>query len=162
MQARFNLIVALSAAALLAGCEMMGGNPTPTPTASPSPTPDPQPMAFAATLDGEQEAPPVTTDGSGTGTFSFDAQTNELTYDITFSGLSGPVTVAHFHAGAVGVAGGVVFDISSDFAGGVMMVSGTWPMTADDVTELMAGNIYVNIHTAQNPAGEIRGQLIAQ
>lgn len=150
------------AAAVLVGCVGMptpSPTPTPSPSPSPTPTPDPQTMAFVATLDGDQEVPPVQTNGSGTATFTFDPATNELTYDIEFGGLSGPVTVAHFHNEAVGVSGGVVFDISADFAGGAMMVSGTWPMTAQDVSELMDGRIYVNIHTELNPAGEIRGQL---
>ena len=126
MHARFNFIVALSAAALLAGCEMTGGGASPTPTASPTPSPTsaPQTMAFAATLTGDQEAPPVTTDGSGTATFSFDPQTNVLSYDITFSGLSGPVTIAHFHNGAVGVAGGIVFNISDDFRARLKQIKG--------------------------------------
>ncbi|MCH8012223.1 MAG: CHRD domain-containing protein [Candidatus Marinimicrobia bacterium] len=113
---------------------------------------------FGAQLTGGQENPAVTTAATGTGTFSLtDAG---LAYAITFEGIT--LTASHFHLGATGVNGGVVRAI--DFAG-ANTVSGVWasgdsqPLTDGLVAELIAGNIYVNLHTSANPGGEIRGQV---
>ncbi len=72
-------------------------------------------------------------------------------------------TAAHFHNEAAGVNGGVVRTITGDFAG--KTASGVWtstdsePLTDALIAEILAGNIYVNIHTAANGGGEIRGQV---
>jgi CHRD domain len=130
---------------LLAGC-------TPSGTA----------INFKATLDGAQETPAVTTNGTGSGTFTLNAAQTQLSFNITASGLSGPVTAAHFHTGAVGVAGPITFDIFSTVveANGQVTAQGTWTLSQTDVTNLLAGDIYVNFHTALHSSGEIRGQLI--
>jgi hypothetical protein len=119
-------------------------------------------IAFTAKLDGAQEVPPVTTTATGTGSFTLNNEGTELTYHITFAGLSGSLTASHFHNAATGVVGAVVRNIS--FRGNT--ASGSWkssdatqPLTSDLVRELLAGRIYVNLHTAANPGGEIRGQL---
>jgi hypothetical protein len=116
---------------------------------------------FAATLNGSQETQSVTTGGSGTGTFSLNDDRTMLNYSITASGLSGPVVSAHFHRGAAGVAGPVVHDISDRIneSNGQVTLEGTWALTAADIEGINDGLIYVNLHTAQHPAGEIRGQL---
>ena len=91
--------------------------------------------------------------------------TGRLDYDITASGLSGDVTAAHFHFSAAGAAGfgDVVFAISdavvNDGDGGVT-AEGSWDLTAADLANLRTAYIYVNFHTATNPAGEIRGNLV--
>ena len=114
---------------------------------------------FTAKLTGEQENPAVTTSATGTGAFVLtDAG---LAFTVTVEGLE--FTAAHFHNEAVGVNGGVVRTITADFAG--KTASGVWtstdsePLTGALVAEILAGNIYVNIHTAANAGGEIRGQL---
>ncbi len=120
-------------------------------------------VTFTATLSGDQEAPPVQSNGTGTGTFTLNAAATELTFEFTASGLSGPVTFAHFHKPAVGVAGGVLFEITdtiTENADGTLTASGTWPVNASDVTALLDGNVYVNLHTADHQDGEIRGQLL--
>ena len=117
---------------------------------------------FSAQLTGDQENPAVTSAGTGTGTFSLtDAG---LAYDITFEGIT--ITASHFHLGATGVNGGVVRAI--DFAGG-NTVSGIWtpeevdqPLTDALIADLVAGNIYVNLHTSDHGSGELRGQLSTQ
>jgi hypothetical protein len=120
---------------------------------------------FTAKLSGSQTVPPVSTTASGTGVFEL---TDEgLRFNIVIDGdaLTGPITVAHFHNAAFGDAGNVVNTIGDDFDGNA--ASGVWsrtdpiePLTPEFIDELFAGNIYVNIHTQANPAGEIRGQLV--
>ena len=117
-----------------------------------------------ALLTTAQEVPAVdpTTPATaiGTGTFILNSAQTELTFDITMTGLSGAITNAHFHNAPAGVAGGPVRSILSDFSGN--HASGVWnTITPAQVTELLAGNIYVNVHTDLNPNGEIRGQLTA-
>lgn len=119
---------------------------------------------FTATLDGAQEVPAVATAATGTGAFVLNADKTELTFDVTVTGLSGAIQAAHFHNGATGANGGVVRTLTSDFTNNT--ASGTWsstdgePLTPAIVTELEAGRLYVNVHTAANPAGEIRGQVL--
>ena len=114
-------------------------------------------MAFVADLNGMQEVPMVTTSGYGLGTFLLAKHNGVLKINATFTGLSGPITAAHFHSGAPGVSGGVVQDLDTFITGNT--ITGDVDPT-DFLMDLMAGNIYLNVHTALNPNGEIRGQLL--
>jgi hypothetical protein len=122
---------------------------------------------FTATMDGSHETPPVTTDGKGTGTFSLNAAGTELTFDISVSGLSGPISAAHFHNAPAGVPGPVVRNLTPDFAASPSgnAAVGTWKstdaaaLTRELVAALCAESIYANVHTEANGGGEIRGQL---
>lgn len=115
-------------------------------------------IGFTATINGSQQNPPVTTDATGTGTFVFTEA--GLVYNITIDGLT--PTVAHFHRAASGTNGPVVRDLS--VTGGT--TSGVWreidsqSLTPALIADLFAGNLYVNFHTAANPGGEIRGQVL--
>jgi hypothetical protein len=102
---------------------------------------------FTAALDGSQEVTATTTDGTGTGAFRLDEE--GLHYIVTVSGLTGAITNAHFHLGATGSSGGVEYGINSTFSGNT--ATGVWPVTSENIGDLLAGNIYVNIHTAANP-----------
>jgi len=118
---------------------------------------------FTAKLDGAQEVPPVTTTATGTGTFTLNSTGTELAYHITFAGLSGSLAASHFHNGPAGVAAGVVRAITftGNTAAGVWKsTDATQPLTDALVKELLSGRLYVNLHTAANPAGEIRGQVL--
>lgn len=119
-------------------------------------------IATMATLTGSQEVPPVNTSASGTGIFVLNHEMTEINYDITVCGLSGPVTQAHFNNSAFGAIGLRVREIS--FAGktarGVWRPTDPQPLTPQLVKEFLAGKIYVNVHTMNNPNGEIRGQLM--
>ena len=112
------------------------------------------------TLDGAQEVPVVTTDGKGTGAFRLDDE--GLHYTITVSELSGDITNAHFHRAAAGISGGVVHGINSTFSGNT--AQGVWltedTLTGELIGALLAGELYINIHTAENGGGEIRGQVL--
>jgi hypothetical protein len=116
-----------------------------------------------ARLDGAQEVPPVVTPAKGTASLSLNHARTELTFDITVQGLSSPMTLAHFHRSPAGVNGPVVRTITPDFNGNT--ATGVWratdgePLTPALVAELLAGNIYMNVHTANHGGGEIRGQV---
>ncbi len=114
------------------------------------------PIEFMITLDGWQEETPVEMTGSGTGTASLDPNTNTLSWDITFSGLSGAATAAHFHGPAPQCEGaGIEIPIGS-----TSPIVGSAVLTTGQVDDLMAGLWYVNIHTGAHPSGEIRGQVM--
>jgi len=118
---------------------------------------------FRANLTGAQEVPAVVTNATGTAVLTL-TPAGGLSFIVTVNGLSGPITGAHFHLGAAGTNGNVVFDITSRFTG--TSATGTWrstdtPALADSIiAAFLAGRIYVNVHTAANPGGEIRGQVI--
>jgi hypothetical protein len=110
-------------------------------------------------LSGASEVPPVANNASGTAELNLNKQTNELSWTITYSGLSGPATGAHFHGPAMaGANAGVVVPITGNLTS---PIRGVASLTAAQAADLMAGKWYVNLHTAANPNGEIRGQLPA-
>ncbi|MFQ5674791.1 MAG: CHRD domain-containing protein [bacterium] len=120
---------------------------------------------FGAKLDTTQEVPPVSVSSSGTGTAAIrlNPAMNEVKFDVTVCDLTGSITAAHFHKGASGSAGPVVRTITGEFNGntatGVWTPSDAEPLTPDLIADLIAGNLYLNVHTAANPPGEIRGQV---
>jgi hypothetical protein len=110
-----------------------------------------------ATLDGKSEVPPNTSAATGTADIDYDAATKKLTWKLTYSGLSGPATAAHFHGPAeAGKNGGVAVAIPN---AGTSPVEGSATLTDAQAADLTAGKYYVNVHTAANPGGEIRGQV---
>lgn len=116
--------------------------------------------AMMARLSGASEVPPVMSNASGTVEASLNKQTNELSWTVTYSGLSGPATGAHFHGPAMaGANAGVVVPMTGSLTS---PIRGVASLTAAQVADLMAGKWYVNLHTAANPNGEIRGQIPAR
>lgn len=112
-----------------------------------------------ATLDGTQEVPSNAGTGSGSAVMVFDDVANLLDWNITFSGLSGDATAAHFHGPApAGVNAGVQVNIGS-ISGLTSPMIGSTTLSAQQATDLLAGLWYINIHTAMYPGGEIRGQV---
>lgn len=116
-----------------------------------------------ANLSGTQEVPPVQTQATGRATFAYNAQTRVLNYTLEVSNIQN-VTGAHIHRGAAGVNGPVAYSLLP--AGGTLApgapVSGQVTVSAADETLLLNGGMYVNVHTTQNPGGEIRGQIVTQ
>lgn len=112
-----------------------------------------------ADLSGSSEVPPNDSAAKGAVTATYDTGSKTLTWKGTYSGLSGPPVAAHFHAGDPGKNGGVAVPIftSADKAGSPF--EGQATLTDAQAADLMAGKLYVNIHTAAHKAGEIRGQL---
>lgn len=112
---------------------------------------------YTATMSGAQEVPPKTTEGKGTATATLDG--DKLSYEVDYSGLTGPATMGHIHGPAdPGANAGIMVP----FANASSPVKGTATLKPDQIADLKAGKLYVNIHTKQNPGGEIRGQLKAQ
>ena len=100
----------------------------------------------------------VTGTTSATGLASVNMNGIALSYSIVATGLTGSITMAHFHLGAAGVSGPVIFTICNPCYG--TYLTGKWPNTTTYMSQLMSAGVYINIHTAANPGGEIRGQVI--
>jgi CHRD domain len=114
---------------------------------------------FRTVLSGAHETPPHPGAGKGFGMIMYDDKTHELRWKISFSGLSGVATMAHFHGPAKpGVAAGVEVALGSGPL--VSPLIGSATLTDQQAKDLLAGLFYVNIHTAANPKGEIRGQVV--
>jgi hypothetical protein len=110
---------------------------------------------FVLHLSGDQEVPPVATSERGGCMGRFDAAASELTLVCTHDTAS--PTIMHVHQAPPGANGAIVFDLGSP----VSPVIATWSgMTPANVADLLAGNFYVNIHSAGQPGGAIRGQLL--
>lgn len=141
----------------------------------------PDPLEFSVTLTGAAERPdPVETNATGTATFTVTKGSSNgydpdatgpttVTYSASVTGLSGPATGAHIHgpAGLEAPAGVIVpltvtsSNMSGNIISGSFTSTGNAMISMDSLLVLMRnGNSYVNIHTAANAPGEIRGQII--
>jgi hypothetical protein len=114
-------------------------------------------VELEATLDADQEVPDPdvgTHNPTGTATFTFDFATGLIDYAVTVNDPTGPVTAAHIHTGVEGVAGGVLVPLDNSLNGTTSVA-----LTEPQITALFSEGLYVNVHTADNMAGEIRGQI---
>ena len=112
---------------------------------------------FKATLNGKSEVPPTTSPATGTADIDYNPATKKMTWTLTYSGLTGPATAAHFHGPAEpGKNAGVAIAIPKATSS---PAKGSATLTAAQAADLEAGKYYVNVHTAANPGGEIRGQV---
>jgi hypothetical protein len=115
--------------------------------------------ALSAKLFGASEVPANSSPGSGSMEATLDKQTNVLNWTVTYSGLTGPVKAGHFHGPAsAGANAGVALGFSGSVESPIM---GSATLTPAQVADLVAGKWYVNLHTAANPGGEVRGQVTA-
>jgi hypothetical protein len=120
-----------------------------------------QSIEYEAELAGASEVPAVTSPARGSASVMIEPQFRILTWVITFSGLSGPATAAHFHgpAGAGANAPPIVSIPDRNLRSPII---GMATLSAAQAADLEQGCIYLNIHTAAHPAGEIRGQVVKQ
>jgi hypothetical protein len=140
---RHHIKLALMAAAIgLAGCSML----------QPSNT-----VTLSAQLSAGNQVPPNASSATGMAEATLTKDSSKLSWKISYAGLTGPATAAHIHGpAAAGANAGVVVP----FAVSANPIEGQATLTAAQVADLMAGKWYVNIHTAANKGGEIRGQLM--
>jgi hypothetical protein len=118
-----------------------------------------QTIPFIAMLASSQETPPNSSTATGVAEAILDAATNQLTISGTFSGLTTPLSAAHIHDGAPGVAGPILFPLNPQGDTDGTLASQTITLTDEQGQALLAGQYYVNVHTPTFPGGEIRGQL---
>ena len=119
------------------------------------------PVKFKVQLTGAQQVPPVATTGTGSADITYDPATHVISWTVSYSGLSGTATMAHFHGPAgMGANGPVLVWLSKQGAPATSPFSGQATLTPAQETELTTGQVYVNVHTAAHPAGEIRGQVM--
>jgi CHRD domain-containing protein len=110
-----------------------------------------------ADLKGSNEVPPNTSTATGKAEATFDTETKVLTYTVTYAGLSGPAMGAHFHGpGEAGKNAGIVLPFKTLQS----PIQGSATLTDGQAADLLAGKWYANIHTAANPGGELRGQMV--
>jgi hypothetical protein len=135
---RNSLWMLMGIAALVAGCAGMSGSGN-----------------TQVTLSGAQEVPPVTTAATGFGTITV-GDDKSVSGSITTSGVVG--TVAHIHDGAPGKNGPVIVPLTKSSDNTWTVPPGS-KFTDAQYEAYKAGNLYVNVHSAANKGGEIRGQL---
>ena len=115
-------------------------------------------LHYAAKLDGASETPPNAAKGVGAADVTLDTDLRVISWKVTYSGLSGPATMTHFHGPAApAAAAGVQVAFSGAMASPLV---GTAPVNDGQIGDIRAGLWYINIHTAANPKGEIRGQVM--
>jgi opacity protein-like surface antigen len=114
--------------------------------------------AFAAdvklTLTGDQEVPPVKTEGKGSGTITI-ADDGSVSGSVTTTGVKG--TMAHIHQGAAGTNGPVIVPFVKD--GDTYKAPPGAKLSAEQMAAFKAGNLYFNVHSDAHKGGEVRGQL---
>lgn len=114
-------------------------------------------VKLQADLKGSNEVPPNSSTGSGKAEATFDSETKVLTYTVTYAGLTGPAIGAHFHGpGEAGKNAGIALPFKTVQS----PIQGNATLTDTQTTDLLAGKWYANIHTAANPGGELRGQMM--
>ncbi len=112
---------------------------------------------FKAELNGEQQVPEaVETDATGTARLELSEDLATLAYELTIMNIQN-VTAAHIHMGQRGENGDIIFPLADS---SFQMISGEIELNEDQLATLLAEGYYINVHTVQNPPGEIRGQIL--
>jgi hypothetical protein len=137
-------LAAAGAVATLSGCGMMPGSSNM--------------VALSTQMRGANEVPAKAGNGYGSVDAVFNKATNQLRWKVNYAGLTGPATAGHFHGpAAVGSNAGVMVPWPNPITS---PMEGSTTLTAAQAADLMAGKWYANIHTAANPGGGIRGQMM--
>ena len=123
---------------------------------------------FTAGLSGDAQVPPITVDATGDATVTIADDESSVSWDVSYTGLTGDAAAGHIHFGASDAAGPVMIPFAKvsntgstgSFASGDYKGGDGLPADWNGVlAAIRDGDAYVNIHTAANVAGEIRGQL---
>ncbi len=119
------------------------------------------PVSFKVPLTGAQQVPPVQTAATGTADLTYDPATRVVTWNVSYSGLSGAATMAHFHGPAAeGKNGPPVIWLAEKGATVANPIKGQATLTSEQAQQFTTGEWYINVHTGANPNGEIRGQVL--
>jgi hypothetical protein len=115
---------------------------------------------WTAPLSSGQEVPKqVVKMAAAHGSFKGTLTGTTLKWKLTYSQLTGPATAAHIHMGAKGKSGNVVVPLCGGTPACKSGLSGSAKLTPSLLAAFKKHLLYVNVHTAKNPNGEIRGQL---
>jgi hypothetical protein len=132
-----------------------------------------QQQAFTATMTGSEEVPPKNTKATGTATFVSSTGGSSVAYKIHVANIKG-VTMAHIHSGDIGKNGPIVVTLFKSASptgtmngllsqGTITSANLEGPLKGKTISDLIRlindGTAYANVHTEQNPKGEIRGQI---
>jgi hypothetical protein len=118
-------------------------------------------QSFQVPLVGSQQVPAVETAGMGMAELTYDPATRVVTWNITYAGMSGPVTMAHFHGPAVkGENAAPQVWLTTKGQSAENPIKGQATLTPEQAKDFLPGKWYVNLHTQAHPAGEIRGQVV--
>ncbi|MGB6395555.1 MAG: CHRD domain-containing protein [Bradyrhizobium sp.] len=140
-----------SAVYLIAAIGLLVGAPNGVPPAQA------ETITLKADLKGTNEVPPNASPATGKAEAKLDTETRVLTWTVTYADLTGPVVGAHFHGPSEpGKNAGIVLP----FKTAQSPIEGTATITETQAADLLAGKWYANIHTAANPGGELRGQMM--
>ena len=115
-------------------------------------------MKFTADLTAKAVVPPTASTASGKADVTFDTASKMLTWAVTYKGLAGKPTAAHFHGpAAVGANAGPVVGLTGSLDS---PIKGSFTLSDKQASELKAGMWYINVHTSKYADGEIRGQVL--
>jgi hypothetical protein len=114
-------------------------------------------IQLKADLKGTNEVPPNASPASGKVVATLDTDTRLLTWTVTYADLTGPALGAHFHGPSEP---GKNAGIALPFKTAQSPIEGTATLTENQAADLLSGKWYANIHTAANPGGELRGQMM--
>jgi hypothetical protein len=145
MTVKLTRLLALAAVLAVAGCATYKDK---------APSWMPGSNAVSVKLSGAEEVPPVNASGSGSGSFRV-AQDGTITGSVKTDGVAG--TMAHIHTGAKGQNGPVTIPLTKE--GDTYSVPAGRKLTPEQMQAWKEGRMYVNVHTAQNKGGEVRGQI---
>ena len=138
--------MALATIGLLASCSKKE-------EAAPAPTTT---TTLSATINGAQQVPANNSTATGTFAGTYVSTSKQLTYTVTYQGLT--PSVAHIHTGAPGATG----QVAIPFANLTSPITGTVTLSPDQANDLLNNRLYVNIHTSTFSNGEIRGDIKKQ
>jgi len=119
------------------------------------------PVSFKVPLSGGQEVPPVFPAGAATAHLTYDPVTRVVTWTLSYTDLSGPITVAEFRGPAQPSKTGpptIALVKQGSSVGSPIMGQAT--LTPDQARQFANGEWYINIDTQNHPEGEVRGQVI--
>jgi hypothetical protein len=145
MSVKLTRLLALAAMLAVAGCATYRDK---------APSWLPGSNAVSVKLTGAEEVPPVSAAGTGSGSFRV-AEDGTLTGSVKTDGVAG--TMAHIHTGAKGQNGPVTIPLTKE--GDTYSVPAGRKLTPEQMRAWKEGRMYVNVHTAQNKGGEVRGQI---